>query len=189
MPIESLLLDIGVARVADAAFKVAGGSQIDMAEIANVGAKINWNSAVGEGEGAVFAISTKAKSIDITVGAMTIDTTSLALLTGNTAPSLGVTATPALVQTTGITVTAVAPYFAFGIKSNDITGITVAGATEAIPADCHFIFPKCKIKAISDILPEVEGFATVKFEFTAVRSTDTLMTIVQNQTTAALALA
>ena len=187
MAITALLADIGVARVADAAFKVAGGSQIDMAEIASVGAKINWNSAVGEGEGAIFAISTKAKSIDITVGAMTIDTTSLALLTGNTAPVVAGEA-PALVQTTPFTVTAVPPYFAFGIKSNDITGITVAGATEAIPADCHFVFPKCKIKAISDILPEVEGFATVKFEFTAVRSTDTLMTIVQNQTTAALAL-
>lgn len=188
MPIESLLLDIAVARVADAAFKVAGGSQLDLSEITKVEAKINWNSAVGKGEGAIFAISTKAESIAITVGAMTIDTTSLALLTGNTAPVVTGT-TPTLVQTTDLKVTAVAPYFAFGIKANDITGITVPGATEAIPADCHFIFPKCKITAISDILPEVEGFATVTMAFTAMRSTDTLMTIVQNQTTAALALA
>ena len=142
---------------------------------------------MGKGEGAIFAISTKAESIDITVGVMTIDTTSLALLTGATAPAVTGT-TPNLIQTTNFKVTDVPPYFAFGIKATDITGITVPGATEAIPADCHFVFPKCKIKKVSNILPEVEGFATVKFEFTAVRSTDTLMTIVQNQTTAALAL-
>ena len=187
MAITSLLLDIGVARVADAAFKVSGGSQIDLSEITDVSANINWNSAVGKGEGAIFAISTKAESIDITCGAMTIDTTSLALLTGATAPVVTGT-TPSLVQTTNFKVTDVPPYFAFGVKAVDITGITVPGATEAIPADCHFIFPKCKIRKVTNLLPEVEGFATVKFEFTAVRSTDTLMTIVQNQTTAALAL-
>jgi len=185
--ITNILLDVAVARVADAAFKVAGGSQIDMSELTDVSANINWNSAVGKGEGAIFAISTKAESIDITAGAMTIDTTSLALLMGSTAPAVTGT-TPTLVQTTNFKVTDVAPYFAFGIKSVDITGITVAGATEAIPADCHFVFPKCKIRKVTNILPEVEGFATVKLEFTAVRSTDTLMTIVQNQTTAALAL-
>ena len=187
MSITALLADIGVARVADAAFKVSGGSQIDLSEITAVAAKINWNSAVGKGEGAIFAISTKAESVSITVGAMTIDTTSLALLTGNIAPAVTGT-TPSLVQTTPFLVTAVPPYFAFGVKSSDITGITVPGATEAIPADCHFVYPKCKITAISDILPEVEGFATVTIAFTAMRSTDTLMTIVQNQTTAALAL-
>ena len=187
MAITSLLLDIGVARVADAAFKVSGGSQIDMSEITDVAANINWNSAVGKGEGAIFAISTKAESIDITCGAMTIDVTSLALLMGSTAPAL-TGATPNFILTTNLKVTDVAPYFAFGIKSSDITGITVPTANEAIPADCHFIFPKCKIRKVTNILPEVEGFATVKFEFTAVRSTDTLMTIIENQTTAAIAL-
>lgn len=187
MAVSTILLDIAPARVADAAFKVAGGSQIDLAEVADVSADINWNSATGKAEGAIFAISTKAESVNLTVGVMSINTTSLALLTGSTAPAITGTA-PSLVQTTSLKVTDVAPYFAFGIKSTDITGITVAGATEAIPADCHFVFPKCKITKVSNILPEVEGFATVKLEFTAVRSTDTLMTIVQNQTTAALAL-
>jgi hypothetical protein len=188
MAITSLLLDVAVARVYDAAFKVSGGSQTDLAEVTDVSANINWNSAVGKGEGAIFAISTKAESIDITCGTMTINTTSLALLTGATAPAL-TGATPNFVQTTNFKVTDTAPYFAFGIKAVDITGITTPTATEAIPADCHFVFPKCKIRKVTNLLPEVEGFATVKLEFTAVRSTDTLMTIVQNQTTAALALA
>ena len=41
MAITSLLLDIGVARVADAAFKVSGGSQLDLSEVTDVSANIN----------------------------------------------------------------------------------------------------------------------------------------------------
>lgn len=188
MAITSLLLDVGVARVADAAFKVLGGSQTDLAEVSGVSANINWNSATGKAEGAIFAISTKAESVDITVDAMTINTTSLAALTGGTAPAV-TGATPNLIQTTNFKTTDVPPYFAFGIKSSDITGITTPGATEAVPADCHFVFPKCKITKVSNILPEVEGFATVKLEFTAVAdSTGILMKIIENQTAASLSL-
>jgi len=186
--ITSIETNIAVARIADVAFKVAGGTQTDLAEATDINADVEWSSAEGEGEGKVIALSTKMKKATITFGTLNLSTTNLALLTGATAPSLGATTTPNFVQTTNFKVTDVAPYFALGIKSTDITGLGTLDATEALPADCIIVFPKCKITKIDNILPPVDGFATVKVTATAIASSDTLFTVIENQTTAAISL-
>lgn len=189
MAITSLETNIAVARIADVAFKVAGGTQTDLAEATDISANAEWDSAEGKGEGKIVALSTKLTKATITFGTLNLSTTNLALLTGNTAPSLGATTTPNFVQTTEFKVTAVAPYFALGVKSTDITGLGSLDATEALPADCIIIFPKCKITKIDDILPAVDGFATVKVTATAIADgSDVLFKFVENQTTAAISL-
>lgn len=98
MAITSLETNIAVARIADVAFKVAGGTQTDLAEATDISANAEWDSAEGKGEGKVVALSTKLTKATITFGTLNLSTTNLALLTGNTAPSLGATATPNFVQ-------------------------------------------------------------------------------------------
>jgi hypothetical protein len=188
MAITSIETDIAVARIADVAFKVSGGSQTDLAEATDIDAKVEWNSAEGAGEGKIVALSTKMYKATITFGTLNLSTTNLALLTGATAPSLGATTTPNFVQTTEFKVTDVCPYFAFGVKSTDITGLGTLGATEALPADCIIVFPKCKVTAIDNILPPVDGFATVKLTATAIAASDVLFKFVENQTTAVISL-
>jgi hypothetical protein len=189
MAITSLETNIAVARIADVAFKVSGGSQTDLAEATDISATVDWASAEGEGEGKIVAVSTKMRKATITFGTLNLSTTNLALLTGATAPSLGATTTPNFVQTTNFTTADVCPYFAFGVKSTDITGLGTLDATEALPADCIIIFPKCKVTQVADILPPVDGFATVKLTATAMGDgSNILFKIVQNQTTAGISL-
>lgn len=188
MAITNIWNDIAVARVVDAAFKVSGGTQTDLAEVTDVKATPEWSSVEGKAEGAVFAVSTKLVKATLSVGTMTLNTKSLALLCGSTAPAVTGT-TPSLIQTTNFKVTDLAPYFAFGMKSMDITGIGTLTATDGLPADCHIIFPKCKLTKLTDIVPGVEDYATVKIEFEAIPDANgILFTIVENQTTAAIAL-
>ena len=189
MAITNILNDVAVARIFDVAFRVSGGSQADLAEATDINATPEWGSVEARAEGAVFALSTKLVKVTLSVGAMSINTISLALLCGSTAPAVTGT-TPNLIQTTNWKVTDLAPYFAFGCKSVDITGITSLTAADTLPADCHIIFPRCKLTKLTNLVPEVEGFATVKLEFTAipVAATSVLFTIIQNQTTANLTL-
>ena len=178
----NLIEKIAVARMADCKIKVyvAGiaTTLIDIAEVTDAAAKIGWNTAKGSGYGSTFAVSTKMADADITFGSMCLSAELLSALTGGT-PS-----TPsASTETSSYKVTDLAPYFSFEMQSTDITGLDVIDVTNALPADIHVRFPKCKITGVDGILPPVDGFATVKVTCLAIAdATNELFAIVKNAT-------
>lgn len=186
MAITNIIDKIAVARIADCEIKVSGGSLTDVVEVADVKASVDWDSASAKGEGAVFAVSTKMSSAKIEFGHMALSASLLAALTGATAPAVSGT-TPSLIRTTTFKVTDVAPYFSFEVKATDITGLETVGASDTLPADAHIKFPKCKITSITDLLPPVDGFCMVKVTATAIHDSDTLFTLITNQTAANIA--
>lgn len=178
----NLIEKFAAARIADCKIKVyvAGiaTTLIDIAEVTDAAAKLAWSTAKGTGYGSTFAVSTKMSEAVVTWGSMCLSTELLSALTGGT-PS-----TPsATTETSSFKVTDLAPYFSFEMQSTDITGLETVDVTNALPADFHVAFPKCKITSIDDILPTVDGFATVKVSCLAIAdATNELFSVVKNAT-------
>jgi len=187
MAITNLIDKNAVARIADCKIKVyvAGTATtlLDIAEVTDTSAKIGWSTAKGSGYGSTFAVSTKMADATISWGSMCLDAGMLSALIGST-PS---TPSPTT-ETSPYMVTDLAPYFSFEMQSTDITGLEAITADNGLAADVHVKFPKCKITSIDEILPTVDGFATVKVSALAIAdSTNLLFSIVKNATATAIA--
>ena len=187
MAITNMIEKIAVARISDCEIKVyvAGTATtlVDIAEVSDVKAKVAWNAAEGSGDGSVFAVSSKMSKAEIEFGSMCISAALLSALTG------GTLSTPsATTETSSFKVSDVPPYFSFEIQSTDITGLETVDATNGLPADVHIKFPKCKISSIDDILPPVDGFATIAVKCVAIPdSTGELFSFVKNVAATAIA--
>lgn len=187
MAITNMIEKIAVARIADCEIKVyvAGTATtlVDIAEVSDVKASVSWNSAEARGDGSTFAVSSKLDKADITFGSMCLSASLLSALTGDT-----VSTPSATTETSNFNVASVPPYFSFEIQSTDITGLETVDATNGLPADIHVNFGKCKITAIDNILPEVEGFATISVKCVAIPdSTGLLFKFVKNVAVTAIA--
>lgn len=187
MAITNMIEKIAVARISDCEIKVyvAGTATtlIDIAEVSEVKAKVSWNSAEARGDGSTFAVSSKMDKAEVDFGSMCLSAALLSALTGGT-----VSTPSATTETSSFKVSDVTPYFSFEIQSTDITGLETVDATNGLPADIHVKFPKCKITSIDDLLPTVDGFATIAVKCVAIPdSTGELFAFVKNATATAIA--